>query len=228
VKAATLLRDNFPAEPAAVLLLGDANFAAQKFVEAESAYGTAWNMRKDSISALALYRARKARGVSNASQSLKSLLDVRPGDSEIRTVYAEALLAAGNRPEAIVQYELVLKRSPSNPVALNNLAWIYYQTGDSRAVPIARRAYELAPSSAGIADTLGWLLVEIGNVPEGVKILRGAVAGAPGRRDIGYHYAAALARGGSRDQAREKLSDILEGGVMFPGREAAELLMRSL
>jgi cellulose synthase operon protein C len=228
MKAATLLHDKFPAEPAAALLLGDANFAAQKFVEAESAYVTAWNMRKDSVSALALYRARKARGVSNASQSLKSLLDVRPGDSEIRTVYAEALLLEGNRPEAIKQYELVLKGSSSNPVALNNLAWIYYQTGDSRAVPIARKAYELAPRSPGIADTLGWLLVEIGNVPEGVKILRGAVASASGRRDISYHYAAALARGGSKDQAREILSDILDGGVMFPGREAAELLMRSL
>ena len=50
----------------------------------------------------------------------------------------------------------MLQRAP-NSVALNNLAVIYQQQKDPRALGLATRAGTAAPGQPLIADTYGWL-----------------------------------------------------------------------
>ncbi len=104
--------------------------------------------------------------------------------------------------KAIEQYEQIVQRQPKHVPSLNNLAWLYHEHRDSRALATARQAHQLAPKVPAIMDTLGWILVDSGNTAEGLPLLEQAVASAQASADIKYHYAAALARTGAKARAK--------------------------
>lgn len=114
--------------------------------------------------------------------------------------YRAALIKAMNAQskndadEALKWYEKTIELAPNMPAALNNLAWMYYERKDERALELAKRAYQYAPKSAAILDTYGWILVEKGQVQEGIAILEKAVALEPGAKEIQEHLTAAKAR----------------------------------
>jgi len=58
----------------------------------------------------------------------------------------------------------------------------------------AKRAYELAPASPPILDTYGWILVEKGQVAEGIKYLEQAAKLSPNAQDIQEHLREAKSR----------------------------------
>jgi len=118
-------------------------------------------------------------------------------------VLAEQLGARGQTAAAVKQYETVLQRAPNSLVALNNLAVIYQQQKDPRALGLATKAYAAAPGQPLIADTYGWLLVDQGKLDEGIEVLRKAAATPGATPEVRYHLAAALARDGQRDAALE-------------------------
>ena len=77
-------------------------------------------------------------------------------------------------PEAMAQwFERMLGAQNANPVVLNNLAWLYHEAEDARALPTARRAYELAPEQPEIMDTYGWILLA---ESPGVELVLGQVS----------------------------------------------------
>lgn len=82
---------------------------------------------------------------------------------------------AGNKPKAIKYYEQALELRPQSPGTLNNLAWLYYETGNPLAQSTAKRAYQLDPNSAAIQDTYGWIMIEAGNHEEGIELLEKAL-----------------------------------------------------
>jgi Flp pilus assembly protein TadD len=93
---------------------------------------------------------------------------------------------------------------------------------------MARSAYELAPENPSIADTLGWILLQKGNIPEALDLLRNAHEGSPGNPEVTYHYGAALARNGDTASAAQLLGDLLASGQTFTSRDDAVGLMREL
>ena len=84
------------------------------------------------------------------------------------------------------------------------------------------------PDNGAIVDTLGWILVENGELVEGEELLRQAVEMENGRPDIRYHHAAALARLERTDEARTALEEILSGDLQFSSRTDAEKLLAEL
>jgi Tfp pilus assembly protein PilF len=113
-------------------------------------------------------------------------------------------------------------------VILNNLAWLYFEQGDARAVEHARRAYELAPARAEIADTYGWLLVQGGRNDEGIKVLEPVVRAPRSPPAARVHLAVALANQGDNARAQELLAQIDHQSLDEATREAAEQLARDL
>ena len=103
-----------------------------------------------------------------------------------------------------------------------------HEMGDQRALATAREAYALAPQSAAIMDTLGWILVRSGQVPEGLALLEKAAAGANVSPEIKYHYAAALAQSGAKERAKEQLTQLLGTQTSFDGRAEAQQLLVEL
>jgi cellulose synthase operon protein C len=146
----------------------------------------------------------------------------------VRAVLAQAYQAAGQHDRAIEQYELMLASDSAKVIALNNLAWSYQQIGDERAEATAEQAYRAAPDAAAVADTYGWILVQRGKVAQGLAVLEGAIKRGEANPDIEYHYAAALAQSGARNQARDRLTRLLERHEAFAEQPKARGLLQQL
>ncbi|HEY8508732.1 MAG TPA: XrtA/PEP-CTERM system TPR-repeat protein PrsT [Steroidobacteraceae bacterium] len=207
-------------------LRGDVQMIARRFTAAVDAYARAAKLRPTATLAIKTYRARKAGSMADPQAPLTQWLKHSP-DPNVHVALAEHYQSVGDRRGAIAQYEEAAKVLRS-PVIMNNLAWLYHEQADARALPLAREAYEAARQNPAIADTYGWILVETGNVTEGLPVLEAAALAAPNAGDIQYHYAAALARAGKPEQAIQVLHKLLTRSEPFASRRDAEALLKAL
>lgn len=176
-----------------------------------------------------LHRALLSTGnPTQADQELNRWLGTHPQDQAARAYFAEYKMLAGDNRAAIAQYEQLLLNTPDNPIFLNNLAVLYQRTGDTRALATAQRALALAPQSATVLDTLGWILVGQNQAAKGLEYIRQALDKVPDSDTIRYHYAVALAQSGQRDKARQELSRLVQGKRDFPELQEARALLDKL
>jgi putative PEP-CTERM system TPR-repeat lipoprotein len=209
-------------------LRGDLASARGELDTAIRQYELAFAQRPASALVSRLYNARQRRGDSDARDTLDEWLATHPEDAPILLLSAQHSQREGDFDTAIETYEQVVKFDPNSALAYNNLAWLYGQDGDSRALSTAQRAVDLAPNSPQIKDTYGWLLVLDGQLDNGVSILTDAWESAPQLGDIGYHLAEGLARSGEPEQARVVLEQALAEGNQFASRAEAERLLGEL
>lgn len=217
-----------PKDPAVWALEGDIRMAGRQYPEASSAFDRALALQQNSASAVKAYRARQLGKLPDPTEPLSRWLVTHPEDVSVRSVLAEAYQLTGQRSRAVAEYELLVSNGLKAPSAFNNLAWLYHQAGDKRAVEMSRQAYAMAPQVPAIADTHGWILVQQGQVQEGLKLLEKALLASPENPEIGFHHAAALAKAGSRDDARRRIEALLERYPSFDSRGAAQRLADDL
>jgi Flp pilus assembly protein TadD len=130
---------------------------------------------------------------------------------------------------AIAEEMRLLADRANDPVALNDLAWLYQQDGNlSKAREFAEQAAAVAPTNGAIADTLGWVLLAQGDVEKALSRLQAASAAIPGNPEIQYHLAVALGRAGRSADARAVLEKLLSSGASFATREDAQKLLDEL
>ena len=209
-------------------LLGDVHARARQWPEAERMYTGVWTAAPSARLALKRYAIRRDGGLGGAAQPLEEWLASNPRDLVVRRALAESHHSGSRLEEAAVEFERVIAAAPRDPIALNNLAWVYHQKGDDRALETAKRAFDLAPAMPEIADTYGWLLVESGDVARGLPLLENAARVKGTDADIQYHLAAAYARSGQSDRAETLLETLLAGTRPFASRADAERLQASL
>ncbi len=162
---------------------------------------------------------------SEADTLLNNWIKNHPDDGVAQLYSANLSLVEKNYAKADEQLRSLLKREPNNVVVLNNLAWTGFQLKDPKAIEYAEKAYTLAPNSNAVIDTLGWILVEQGQIKRGVELLQKAVGLAPQSWDIRLHLAKALIKDGRKDAAREHLQAIVKAAANSPsGKESAQLL----
>jgi Tfp pilus assembly protein PilF len=113
-------------------------------------------------------------------------------------------------------------------IALNNLAWAYQQEKDPRALPTAEQALKLAPEAASVMDTVGWILVEQGNVKRGLPLLEQAISRAPDSNDIRYHLAFGLHKAGDKARAKKEIEQALANGKPFAQMDEARALQKQM
>lgn len=158
-----------------------------------------------------LVSLRAAADMDNPTEPLEQWLLDNPDDNTARVSLATWHLNRGDYDRAAGQYEILADRTDrGNAAILNNLAWVYQQMGDDRALATAREAYALAPDNISIMDTLGWLELEAGNPGLALDLLSEAAANAPDNGQIRYHYGAVLAETGEHDRAADHLRAALE------------------
>ncbi|MEQ9546513.1 MAG: tetratricopeptide repeat protein [Marinobacter sp.] len=136
---------------------------------------------------------------------LESVSDTYPDSPPLRLDLAILQQSKGQQESAKLNYEKLLELIPDNPVALNNLAWLYHKTGDERAITLARKAYELNPDNAPIADTYGWIMLKSGNHQESIAILEKAHELRPDSEEIALHLAEAYRAVGKNPEAKRVL-----------------------
>lgn len=218
-----------PQLPAGFVQEGDARMVAKQYAAAATAYSLALQKDKSGLLLTKLHAAMQLSGQGERADILAAdWLRQNPRDADMRAYWAATRVRAGRYPEAIAQYEILVKDDPNNAVLLNDLAWLYQQVRDPRAVSTAERALAIVPQSPTVKDTLGWILLEQGQVPRALELLRAAVAGAPDNGEIRYHYAAALAKSGDKVQARSELRETLRSGKGLRSKDAAERLLATL
>ena len=222
------LRDNPANLPGSTVLKGDALMAAARPAEAAEAYRAEYSATPTTGLLLRLAGALSANGKKDdAAALLREGLAKSPEEPEIAQMLGLMDVAAGRWKEAEKNLSLVLAKRPSDPVAMNNLAWVYQQVGDDRARNLAQRAYLQAPSSE-TADTLGWIMVKQGDSAEAVPLLQQSSNQRPTEPTIRYHLAVALSQTGRKDDAVKILQALVTGEQAFDDKAEARKLLENL
>ena len=88
-----------------------------------------------------------------------------------------ALERAKRWPEAEADFQRALSLSPEQPLVLNYLAYSWVELGQNlvEARRMLERAVELRPNDGNVADSLGWALYKLGDIPGAVRWLEKAV-----------------------------------------------------
>lgn len=211
------------------IIEGDILLGKKQAAPALGAYQKAYAQRQTPQLLVKIAQVMKQTGKAREAQSLLAQWQkAHPGDPVVAMYIAESHLAEKQYKPAIAILQDIVKRSPDNPVALNNLAWAYQQEKDPRALATAEQAMKVTVDSPAVMDTLGWLLVEQGNTARGVDLLKKASALAPRAAEIRYHLAYGLSKAGDKEGARKELDKLLSQNQPFAQLEAARSLRNTL
>lgn len=227
MKTVQVVKKQAAKSPVGFTLEGDVLMAEKKYSQAVKAYESAFGMAKSAPLVIKLHAAAAAMGgkTDEADARLTQWLKDSPEDVPVRLYVADASLKTGKYKNAIEHYEWLVGKQPDNFLVLNNLAWAYQQTKDSRALATAERAFKIKPDNAAVVDTLGWMLVEQGNTTRGIELLQKAVSAAPKSQEIRFHLAQAWLKAGDKTKAREELERLLAiDGKFAQHTDAANLL----
>lgn len=210
-------------------LEGDVWIAQGKPQQALKAYERAYAIGKAGPMLVQVHGALLQAGKAAEAEARMTLwLKDHPADVPTRLYYASSKLVRNDHGGAAEQLAAALKHDPKNVVALNDLAWIYQQQNDRRALVLAERAHALAPGNPAIMDTLGWIHLAGGNHARALPLLQKASALAPNALEIRYHLALVLAKAGDKPKARKELERVLAGSKDFPKRDEARALLATL
>ena len=209
-------------------LEGNVYLATKEAQKAEASFSQAFSKNKTATLAVKLHRVRVSLAQENSIEPLEAWLVKDPDDWKVRQIVAMAYQGAGTNGKAIAAYEQVLVAQPNDLVSLNNLAWLLQENGDKQAVDYAERLYAIAANNPAVVDTVGWILVQNGQVDRGLVMLQDAKIRAPHIVDIGYHLAIALDKAGRRAEARKELERLLRDHPEFENKTAANELLHRL
>jgi tetratricopeptide (TPR) repeat protein len=150
--AVALLRElaaTYPAMPQPAARLGDLLRRRERFPEAAQAYDQA--LARSGTAGVRDWPLFYARGISRER--------------------------SGDWPQAESDLLRALELAPEQPYVLNYLGYTWADQGRNldRAQAMLRRATELRPQDGNIADSLGWVLFRLGNLPEAITWLEKAV-----------------------------------------------------
>jgi Flp pilus assembly protein TadD len=199
---------------------GDRSGAAQ-------ALATAFNRAPSESLAIEAARMMQLAGRKDSTAPLDAWTRRAGPDADITVVRGDLALIAGDVAAARAAFEETLRLAPGHPAALNNLAWLYNEARDPRALEVAERALRAAPGDPRVMDTVGWVRLGAGRTAAAVELLEQAAKLAPGQPDIAYHLAMARIRNGEPERARPLLVEALRTAD-FPSRGAAATALQQL
>lgn len=233
-KGALALAQSLQKQPATAIqtagysLEGDLYMASKSYGDAAQAYQQALKIDYARPLVVKRFTALSAAGDKQPDAVLRDWLGKHADDAATRMLLAQYYMDHEQNTQAAEQYEQVLKAFPSNIDALNNLAWVYTEQHDPRALALAEKAYKLAPTSPGIADTYGWALVAQNQPKAALPILEKAAKAAPKAATIQYHLAVAQARTGDKSGALGTLQVLLKSNANFRESADAKKLLEQL
>ena len=230
--AALALARGLQAQPvtkaAGFALEGDLYMADKSPADAAVAYRKGLEASYERPLVVKTFLALSESGAKEPQTVLNDWLAKHPDDASTRMLLAQFYLTHRQNSLAAAEYEKLLKATPSDVGVLNNLAWIYTEQGNGKALELAERAYKLAPTSPSIQDTYGWALIAGDQAKAALPILVKAASAAPAAPSIQYHLAVAQARVGDKAAARGTLEALRKSGVDFDDKAAAEKLYREV
>lgn len=217
-----------PNDPRVLMIVGEREMAVGEFSRAAETFRRAYEILPNGNAAIWVFRARSAASKAEPMEYIDLWLTLRPDDAASRYFRAAALQEMGRQEEAIDEYKRVLELEPEQPLALNNLAWLYFETGNSQALSLANRALAVRPDWAAITDTVGWIYLKSGNLSRGLELLSKSVEQSKGDPEILYHFAVAQNENGMPEAAVISLGRALRNEGAFLSRPEAQALLDEL
>lgn len=228
MKVADALRADTANLPNSTVLKGDLLMSQRRFADAAQAFEAEYKLGPTEPLALRTANALASAGHDDqGAAAVRAWLRDHPNDVDSAQVLGLFDMKARRLDDAEHNLGIVLASRPSNPIALNNLAWIYQQKNDPRARTTAQRAYLQAPTPES-GDTLGWIMVTGGDAKDGLPLLAQASTQRPDDPTIKYHLAVAMKDLGQQANAVTVLQPIVSGTMVFDDKDAARKLLASL
>lgn len=152
------------------------------------------------------------KDLAGAAAALEKATEIEPRLIAAQLALATAYEQLGNIDAAEARYRTVLAQNSTNPVALNNLAFLLAvrRARPADALPLAERAYTIRGSDPFIADTLGWIHHLLGESETAARFIGEAVRGTPLSADVRLHAAAVYLALDRRADAARELAKALE------------------
>ncbi len=223
------IRSLNPGAPAAHMLVGDALMALNRPADAARAYATSANIRFGEPVTLRLFAALKASNQRAAALRVLDLfLQQNPRSVPGLLLAADHFMESGEWDQAIGVLEGLRGRLGNRDTTiLTSLGWAWLGKGDAnRAASFGKAAYAVAPGSAAVADSYGWMLFQSGkDKASGLALMAKAVAIAPGHPGLRVRLARALIDSGRRAEATPHLEAALAITDPFAERDTARALL---
>lgn len=128
-----------------------------------------------------------------------------PGPTSWPLLYARgiALERSGQWPRAEADFKRALQLVPEQPYVLNYLGYTWVERGENLAEArgMLERAMALRPEDGNIADSLGWALFKLGDMPNAIKWLEKAAELESRNATINDHLGDAYWATGRRREA---------------------------
>lgn len=156
--------------------------------------------------------------IHNAILTLQKASALQPKDPRPGSMLPALLEAEDRAQEAKQVARRALAERPKDALAMNNLAYLMAQTGDSLddAVKLARAAVSEDPNNPAFLDTLGFVYLKRDQNDDALDIFQRLIRRYPDDPACVYHTAVAWYQKGDRQRARTMLSRALE---LRPSRE---------
>jgi len=219
----------FPKLVLGKLLTGDIYLAQKQYEKANEQYQLAYKIQPNERTLLTISDLLIVQNKPNdAIKLLNAALEKTPKDLAIHFKLANIYQQQNDSKQAETHYDLILAEQNDNVIALNNLAILYTQQNDPRALDLAKRAYEKAPESAAILDTYGHILLKQNQASVGLTILEKAATLAPKQNDIQLHLAEAYVSNNNTPKAIAILEPLVKTDQDFSEKKTAISLLESL
>lgn len=229
LELAATIDKQFPKLVFGKLLKGDVYLAEKKLDKAAEMYQQAYKMQPNDRVLFTLTDIMTAQGKQpDAIKLLNNALEKNNKNVGVHFKLATAYQQQNDNKEAERHYKAMLNEQPDNVLALNNLAFLYFQQNNPQALELAKKAYDKAPESAAILDTYGYILIKQGQHKEGLTILEKAASLAPSVNDIQFHLAEAYSANDNQKKAIEILENIVKAETSFSEKKAAVSLLDKL
>jgi len=144
--------------------------------------------------AIKIFELRKHMGFKMPEKILLDWLNTYPNSFAVKSVLVSSYildkkfnLARNILEELINSTAIKLADNKQKAMLYNNLAWVYFELDIKESIDFARSAYKLLPNDGAIIDTLGWILLNNGNISEGYELLEQANRLNPGNEEIMQH-----------------------------------------
>jgi tetratricopeptide (TPR) repeat protein len=161
---------------------------------------------------------RRENRTDRAIERLTGVVTADPRNIPALEMLAGIEENSGDRASAIARYRKVLDIDSSNLLSLNNLAYTLASVDADEALKFAQKAAEIAPDTAAVQDTLGWVYYRKGIYSAAVGYLKKAVAKEPTPRRQ-FHLAMSYLKSGDQDLGQKMLRTALQQDPNLPKTE---------
>ena len=151
-----------------------------------------------------------------------------PADANFGIHLGSVALSQKKPALAEQRYRDVLKRSPDNVFALNNLAFVLTAQKKPGGVALAEKAVRLAPDQPALMDTLALSYAQDNQLDKALALQNRVVAANPEMPNYRLTLAKLQVEAGDKVGARAELSRLAAMGPAFESQDAVARLVATL